>query len=149
MSQASPQDTFIEQPPAALRWRVWPAAGSAVGTSLVAASLLLAAVAIHLLCGRLLLTLVAMAALLAAAWRFFLPVVFELNEEGVNQWVFGRHNCIPWRAVAGYEIRAAGVLLRRRKDTSAMAAFRGLYVPWTAHRDEVLRHVRHHLGTTA
>jgi hypothetical protein len=112
---------------------------------LVVIGLLAAAVVIRVLSGHTVMTLLALAALVAALWRFFLPVVFELSDRGVDQWVLGRHRRIPWRAVRRYEICSAGVLLLPREDRSAMAAFRGLYLPWEAHREEVLARVRHYL----
>ena len=89
--------------------------------------------------------LLALVALATALWRFFLPVVFQLSEEGVDQWLFGRRRRIPWQAIRRYEVCSAGVLLLPHEDRPVMAAFRGLYLPWSTHRDEVLVHVHHYL----
>ena len=90
-------------------------------------------------------SVLAAAALAAAMWRFFLPVTFELNDEGVEQRFLGRHRHIPWQAVDGYELSSGGVFLLPRQDGSPMAYFRSLYVPWTSHREEVLAQIRYHL----
>ncbi len=116
-----------------------------IRTALVIGGLLLAGVAIWLLTGRTYLAVLALAALAAALWRFFLPVVFELGEEGVSQSFLGRQRRIPWRAIGRYEVCAAGVLLLPDEDRSMMAPFRGLYIAFGNRRDEILAHVRHHL----
>jgi len=103
------------------------------------------ALAVGWLSGRAYLAALATLALLAALRRFFLPVVFELGSEGVDQHLFGRKHRIPWHSIHRYEICSAGVLLLPHADASAMAPFRGLYLPWTTHRDRVLAHVRHYL----
>jgi hypothetical protein len=112
---------------------------------LVMVGLLAAAVAVGWLSGRAYLGLLALAAMAAALWRFFLPVVFELSGKGVSQQFLGRQRQIPWQAIRRYEVCSAGVLLLPDEDHSAMAPFRGLYLPWTTHREEVLAHLRHHV----
>jgi hypothetical protein len=102
-------------------------------------------VAIGWLSGEAYLGLAALAALVVALWRFFLPVVFELSGKGVDQRLFGRQRRIPWRAIRRWEVRSAGVLLLPDEDRSAMAPFRSLYLPWATCRDEVLAHVHHYL----
>lgn len=147
MSDPVAEETGFEQPPPApIRWQSWPARNSALRTSLVVIGLLATALVIYGLCGQMYLAVLALAALVVALRRFFVPVVFELGEEGVHQWLFGRQRRIAWQAIGGYEVCSAGVLLWPEKDPSALAPFHGLYVPWTSHRDEVLAHVRHRLG---
>ena len=107
--------------------------------------LLMAGVGVGWLSGEVYLGLAALAALAVALWRFFLPVVFELSEKGVDQRLLGRQRRIPWEAIGRHEVRSAGVLLLPHDDRSAMAPMRGLYLPWASRRDEVLAHVRHYL----
>ena len=92
------------------------------------------------------LALLAPVVLAAALWRFFLPVEFELGAEGVEQRVFGRRRCIRWQQIRRYEVCSAGVLLLPGDDRSALAPFRGLYLPFSTHRQQVLAHVHHYLG---
>ena len=134
------------EPPPPIRWRSWPVRDNAVRGLIVTVGLLIAAVVVGWLAGKAYLGLLALAALVAALWRFFLPVVFELSGEGVDQRLFGRQRRIPWHTIRSCEVRSAGVLLLPHEDRSAMAPFRGLYLPWTTHRDEVLAHVRHYLN---
>lgn len=143
---AEQQLSFTQAPPAPIQWRSWPAREHALRTLLTVLGLLMAAVVIQWVAGRPYMTLLALAALVVAMWRFFLPVGFELSDEGVDQRLFGRRRRIPWQAIGAYEVCGAGVLLLPEKDDSALAAFRGLYVPWTTHRDEVLANVHHYLG---
>lgn len=145
MAPSEQQPPILPEPPAPIRWRSWPVRDDAVRGLLVVAGLLIAAVLIGWLSGQAYLGLAALAALVVALWRFFLPVVFELGGDGVDQRFFGRRRRIPWQAIRRWEVRSAGVLLLPDEDRSAMASFRGLYLPWTTHRDEVLAHVRHYV----
>jgi hypothetical protein len=145
MPEASDQKTSTEQPPAPIRWLSWPARDNAAVTSLVVVGLLAAAVVICMFSGRLVLAFLVILVLVAALWRFFLPVEFELSEKGVRQRLFGRQRHIPWQVIRRYEVCSAGVLLLPHEDRSVMAAFRGLYLPWKTHRDEVLAHIHHYL----
>lgn len=133
------------EPPPPVRWRSWPLRDDVLRAVLLVIGLLLVAGGLAWLSGAAYLGALAMAALLVALWRFFLPVVFELSGEGVSQRLFGRPRLIPWRAVRRYEVRRAGVLLLPDENRSPLAPLRGLYLPWTTHRDEVLAHVGHYL----
>ena len=95
------------------------------------------------------LALLAVAALSVALWRFFLPTSFELNAEGVSQWLFGRRRRIPWRDIRRYQVCSSGVLLLPRADACPLDAYRGLYLPWAKHRPEVLAHVHYYLDRSA
>jgi len=134
-----------DNPPPALSWRCWPIREHPMGTLIVLAGLAAAALGVRWLTDQTHLALLAVGALALALRRFFLPVVFELNPEGVQQWLFGRHRRIPWTVIRRYEVCPAGVLLLPFADRSAMDAFRGLYLPWGSHRDEILFQVRYYL----
>jgi hypothetical protein len=136
---------LLREPPPPIRWRSWPVRDHASRGLVVGVGLLIAAVGVGWASGKAYLGLLALAALAMALWRFFLPVVFELSEEGVDQRLFGRQYRIPWPAIKRYEVHSTGVLLLPREDHSPMASFRGLYLPWTTHRGEVLAHVRYYL----
>ncbi len=137
--------TTQSEPPPPIRWRSWPVRDDALQGLAVVTGLLLVAAVVGGVSGKVYLGLLALAALVVALWRFFLPVRFGLDGEGISQRIFGRQRRIPWEAIRHHEVRWAGVLLLPREDRSAMAPFRGLYVPWTAHRDEVLAHVDYYL----
>jgi len=137
--------SFALQPLAPLRWRSWPVRDAPVRSLWVMVGLLAVGLVVGGFSGRVYLAVLAVVALIAALWRFFLPVVFELSDKGVDQLVFGRRRHIPWQAVHYYEICTAGVLLLPPEDLSAMSPFRGLYLPWEKQPDEVLKQVRFYL----
>ena len=145
MAAAIEKDTETRPAHPPLRWRSWPLRQSASRSVLATAGLLLAALVVYGLAGRILLALLALAALVAGCLRFFLPVEFELSEAGISQRMFGRHRLIPWRAIARYEVCSAGVLLLADTDRFPLAPLHGLYVAWLGNRDEVLAVVRRYL----
>ena len=134
-----------EEPPPSMRWWSWPLRENTLCAGLVLLGLAAAGIGIRQLTGATHLALLAVAVLAIALWRFFLPVQFELNADGVNQWLFGRCRQIPWKAICGYEVCSAGVLLLPRADRCPMDPLRGLYLPWGSRRDEVLARVRYYL----
>jgi hypothetical protein len=148
MSQSSDSipATPVPEAPAAVCWQSWPVRDDPWRALLAVAVLGAAAAAIWWLTDRAYLAVMADAALMLAAWRFFVPAVFEVNGLGVDQCVFQRHRFIPWQAVHRHEIGPDGVLLFPHDDRVPLAAFRSLYVPWTTHRDDVLALVWRHLG---
>ena len=137
----------LNEPPPSARWRSWPLYESLSTATMVLAGLLAAGTGIGWITGQTRLALLAAAVLVIPLWRSFLPTLFELNTDGVNQWLFGRHRRIPWEAIRRYEVCSAGVLLLPCADRCPMDAYRGLYLPWGAHRDEVLAHVRYYLAS--
>jgi len=142
----SDQPEPIEGPPAAIRWRSWPAAERLGRTGLVVLALLAATVLVRLIAGRTVLALLALAALLAALWRYFLPVQFELDEHGVERSLFGWRRHVRWSAVARYEVCPAGVLLVPSRRQTPMSAFAGLFLPFAENRETVLLRLRYYLG---
>ena len=151
MSFASDEFDFAESQaaPPSLRWRSWPLAESWSAAILVAVGLLGAGAAVRWATAATHLALLAMAALAVALWRFFLPTSFELNAEGVSQWLFGRRRRIPWRDIRRYQVCSSGVLLLPQADACPLDAYRGLYLPWGKHRPEVLAHVHYYLDRPA
>jgi len=141
---ATTTDPF-QPPPETLRWQSWPAREKPLWTAVLVVGLAGAAAGIYLSTGQVFPVVAAVAAFVASLWRFFLPVVFELNEEGVDQQFFGRPRRIPWQAVRRYTVRRAGVLLLPHENRSPLAALRGLYVPFSTHRDEILARVHRYL----
>ncbi|HYW81128.1 MAG TPA: hypothetical protein VE890_16215 [Thermoguttaceae bacterium] len=133
--------------PAAVRWRSWPARDNPVHTLLVGLGMLIGGMLISWGSGHWYLTLPAVLALLVSMWRFFLPITFELNDRGVDRWIFGRQRHVAWNAIRRHEICPGGVLLLPHDDRSLLASFRGLYVPWKEHHDAVLQRVKYHLDT--
>lgn len=99
--------------------------------------------------GRLHLAIGAALAIAVTTWRFFVPVTFELNAEGVHQWVFGRHRRIPWSEIRQHQIFSSGVLLLPYEHGSPIEVMQGLFLPWGMRRDEILAQIRYYLDPTA
>jgi len=137
--------TLRPEPPVPIQWRSWPVREGVVGASLVFLGLVAAWALVRWITGQMHLALLAMAALGLSLWRFFLPVTFELNAQGVEQSLLGRRRCTAWEAIGRYEVCKSGVLLLPHRDRCPIDVFRGLYLPWGSHREEVLAHVRYHL----
>lgn len=129
--------------PPPLMWRVWPLEEGGP-TAWLLALLLGGAV---LLAGWQ--THSAISALLAggvaglAAWRYFLPVYYEVNSHGVFQTVLGRRRRISWRNIGRVEMGRDGVLIAPIDSLSP--ALRGIYLPWGGHRAELLASIDYYL----
>jgi len=146
MSQSSERIlTLVEEAPDLLRWRSWPLGESLWRSCLLAIALGAVTLAVCVSTGRVSLGVLALAVLLLALWRYFLPVEFELNGKGVDQYVFGRRRRLPWSAIGCYEICSAGILLLPSADCR-LGAMRGLYLPWGKHRHEVILRVRYYIS---
>lgn len=130
-------------PPPPLLWRSWPIEeGGATAWFLacvLGGAMLLAGWQTQSALGA----LFAGAVLAAAAWRYFWPVHYEINSQGVFQTIFGRRQRISWRSIGRVEIGRDGVLIA--PDAGASAALRGIYLPWGLHRAELLVIVDYYL----
>jgi hypothetical protein len=133
-----------QEAPPLVRWRSWPLREHRLMGVVVVAALAAAVAGIHQRAGTSM-ALLAGAALVVSLWRFFVPVVFEVNVDGVHQWVLGRHVQIPWQSFRRYRIFSDGVLLLPHAEICPIDALRGLYLPWRDRREEVLANVRFYL----
>ena len=134
-----------QEAPASVRWRSWPLRERLVLGALVLATWATAVVGIQQYTESLSMALLAGAALMVSLWRFVVPVVFELDVDGVHQWILGRHVQIPWPSVRQYRVFSDGVLLLPYAESCPIDAFRGLYLPWRDRREEVLANIRFYL----
>jgi hypothetical protein len=131
-------------PPCA--WRSWPLAERGWRRRLLPAVLAAVAALVGLTTGRPSWALAAAALMAVAAWRYFVPVVYELGTLGITQQVFSRQRRIAWRAIGRWEVRSAGVFLSPHAEPGPLDAFAGLYLPWCDHKDEVLASVEFYLA---
>lgn len=129
--------------PPPLMWRVWPLEEGGP-TAWLLALVLGGAV---LLAGWQ--TRSAISALLAgavaalSAWRYFVPVHYEVNSHGVFQTVLGRRRRISWRAIGRVEVCRDGVLIAPIDRLSP--ALRGIYLPWGTHRAGLLASINYYV----
>ncbi len=142
--QATALRTLAEQSTPPLGWRSWPLREDRAHAAMVLLGVLLVGVLVSLLSGRVFLGGLAAGVVALSMWRFFLPVVFEIDHRGLNQWLLGRRRHIPWTAVKRHQVCTAGVLLLSQKDEDRMCPLRGLYVPWSEHRQELLDFIEYH-----
>jgi hypothetical protein len=140
---ASP--VWADEPPPLVRWRSWPLRDNFLVGALGVMGLVAAAAVVYWETGRLHLAIGAGAVLAVSAWRFFLPVTFELNADGVHQWVWGRHRRISWSEIRRHQILSSGVLLLPHEQSSPIDVLHGLFLPWGLRREEILAQLRYYL----
>jgi hypothetical protein len=129
--------------PVPISWRVWPVVDSPAELLGLTAVLIVVPLVVWSLSGRTALTAICTIAVGAVVWRHFTATTFEINALGVTEKVFNRPRRIPWLSIDRYIVGRKGVFL-----TSAGApleVFRGLYLPWGSHRDQILSSLRYYL----
>lgn len=129
--------------PPPLRWRSWPMEEGGPPAWVLTAAMLSLTALTGWVTASAVWAVVACGLLALSAWRYFVPVYFEINPQGVFQEVFGRRRRIAWRSIGQVEICRDGVLLA--PGDVCCAAARGLYVSWGGHRAEVIALVSYHL----
>lgn len=78
-----------------------------------------------------------------SVWRQFVPTVFELNALGVTTRTLGRSRRVPWISIDRFVVGNRGALLT--SSGAPLEIFRGLYLPWGGHRDQILSSLRYYL----
>ncbi len=115
----------------------------------VLGALVVAGFVVYGVTGRIHLALFASIVLTASMWRYFVPVTYELNTDGIHQWTPGRHRRIPWNEIRRYDADPAGVMLLPYPEACPIDAFRGLYLSWGDRGEEVMDQVRYYLEPVA
>lgn len=139
----SPAGVVRRAPPPPLRWRNWPIEEGGPSAWLLSIILLGATGMVGWETGSTLWALLACGLIGAAAWRYFVPVYYEVNAQGIFQEVLGRRQRIAWRTIGRAEVCRDGVLLAA--SPGLPGTMRGLYLPWGQHRTEVLSLVGYYL----
>jgi hypothetical protein len=85
-------------------------------------------------------------ALLGSVWRLWTPVHFELGPRGVTQRIGPRRRRIPWREIAGYQLRDRGVLLFADSRPGTFAYFRSLFIRYPSEPDRLRHCMENYLG---
>jgi hypothetical protein len=136
---------WTDEPPPLVRWRRWPLRDNLLIGAMGIAGLVGAGVLVYWQTDRLHLAIGATLVVAIAAWRFFVPVTFELNAEGVHQWILGRHRRISWSEIRCHQFFSTGVLLLPYEQGSPIDVMHGLFLPWGLRRDEILAQLRYYL----
>lgn len=121
-----------------LHWRSWPLRDELRQWLFVVACLAISGATVAWATGKPHLALLAVAVLALTFWRFFVPVAFHVDETGIWRTVLGWRRHTPWAAVRRYEVARDGLLLMPDDDRTPLAYFRGQFVPWGRHREELL-----------
>ncbi|MEQ8791793.1 MAG: hypothetical protein RIC55_36365 [Pirellulaceae bacterium] len=90
--------------------------------------------------------LLALAALMLAMWRLWIPVTYEFNSQGVTQVLFGRRRRVSWRKIGGYRVRRGGVWLLPHDSELQVAAPRSLFVRGGRQLETLVAVVTFYLG---
>ena len=129
-------------PPPAVRWKAWPLRDRWWASPAILAAWILVTGLVYLASQRIHLALIAASVLTLAGWRLILPVQVDLDQDGVHQSVGKRYRCIPWNEIRRYETDRRGISFYPFKEPCPTDAMRSLYIPWGAHKDEIMSHVR-------
>lgn len=130
-------------PPPPLRWRSWPLEEGGPTAWVLTTTIVAIAALVGWVMASAVWAIVACALLSVAAWRYFIPVYFEISHQGIFQEVFAQRTRIAWRSVTAVEVCREGLLFTPG-DICCPAA-RGFYLPWGRHRPEVLALVSYYL----
>lgn len=146
MSTVVDQDDLSPLLPTPIRWRNWALRDKPLRAALVAVALAALGLVVFRLTGQAVMSWIGALAMGVALWRLFLPVDYELSVGGVDQWILGRRYHSSWQSIRGYEVCTAGAVLLPQGPVCPLDALFGVYLPWMQHRNEVLAHLRQHLG---
>lgn len=121
--------------PPPLRWRSWPMEEGGPPAWLLTGTLLALTGLVAWVMASAVWALAACGLLALTAWRYFVPIYFEINAHGIFQELFGMRRRITWRAIGHVQLCRDGLLLA--PGDVCCPALRGLYLPWGRHRTEV------------
>jgi hypothetical protein len=122
-----------------LQWTVHPARRHIPSTTVVVAVAASVAVIGWMLFRSLLPALAGAVALLGSVSDFLLPSTYALTSKGVKVTSLLRQSYIEWRCVRRVCATGEGVRLSRNAKTSALDAYRSVFLRYDGNRDEVLR----------
>ena len=95
--------------------------------------------------GSLLMTMVAGSILIASLNSFYLPTTYRIDHDGASWKRLSRGRTIEWSRVRLVSDEKEGLFLSPFGGRTMMENFRGLYLPYRANRDEILRVVRQYV----
>jgi hypothetical protein len=89
------------------------------------------------------------ALLLVAQWRLWLPARYDVNAGGVTRTVLGRSRRVAWSMIGTVERCPQGVLALRDVEPSTLERMRALYIPYGAHKTDLLASFDYYLAGRA
>jgi hypothetical protein len=129
--------------PPSVSWRSWPLAKGGGQVWMMLSLILLTFAAIAYASASVGLAAVGAGLICLAAWRLFVPVIFEIGPMGITQHVLGRTTRIAWGSIDRAQVGRQGVFFSL--DGAVLAPLRGLYVPWDGGREEVIGQVAYYM----
>jgi hypothetical protein len=126
--------------------RSWPARAAGRGAVVPVAALAAACWLASASTGSRLFGLGTALVLLAATWRYWLPVDFELDYSGIVQQVGRRRWRIPWGSIGGYAVLPTSVRVWPAGVGRMTAALRAISIPLDGQREAVLALLAEHVG---
>jgi hypothetical protein len=129
-------------PPDPIAWRRWPLVDDwrSIWQLVLAAVVLLAAMGVAT--QNISQVLIAAAAIIAAAWRIWLPARYEVNSRGLVSSRFGQARRVSWSAVPRVQVFPNGMRLLNHLEPGPFDAWTAIFVPWGEHREKVLAVLR-------
>ena len=93
--------------------------------------------------------LIALVFLCGSMSRYFLPTRYCVDRTGVQVVHLGRGRRYRWADLRRADLHRDGVFLSSSARPSRLDSFRGCFIRWSAHRDELLRFVDRHVQAAA
>jgi len=125
-----------------LRWRSWPLRDRAQFSLVVVAGLAAVGLVVRWAGAQSHLALGAVGLLAITMWRYFVPIVYELNDSGLERRILGWKLYTPWRTIRRWEAGPDGLLIFRKAEVGLLDWCRAIYVPFGEHADQILARFR-------
>jgi len=62
-------------------------------------------------------------------WRTFVPMSFEINNEGIVRGTLGRKLFVAWEDIRSYRVQPTGILMFPHTDRYPLEPFRSFFLP--------------------
>jgi hypothetical protein len=84
--------------------------------------------------------------LFLSTMRFYFPVRYRLDSDGVRRWYLGREKFRPWSDFRNVYVHPDGMFLAPFEKPSRLDAFRGLYLNYNESKDEIVAYAKERLN---
>ena len=119
-------------------WTFWPLRDQPRFAGTLAVAMFLLGLVVYLLTAKIHLAVLAGMIGTLSVWRIFVPVKYEMNLAGVTQKALGRTHIIEWRKIRSLRLLDDGLLLLPTERSDKLAGLRGIHIPWSDRKDDVL-----------